>query len=184
MPTEIRYLRSDQATVNGLLAYIFNTVETAATLYSDVTGMLYLGIEAFLRHADGSETCFSGTVPVAQVAVPGSTTNVRGAWTPPLTSCVPTDTVVIRVYGTTDGTTWSLLATSGGVNCEFQTEQLGAYHINAVVWGVYYYFVHTVIYDRFEFGSTAQQSRTENFAWDTVPPAAANPAGDGLVAQG
>jgi len=69
MPSETRYMRSDQQTVNGLLAYILGTAQSAAAA-SQSQAAASIGVEATLRPNDDILTGFPNYYPPAD---PGET---------------------------------------------------------------------------------------------------------------
>lgn len=174
-PTEIRYMRGDQATVNGLLAYILGLSQTEISRYSAASKtastayVVYCGIRVWKRDSGGTETEITSGEPVAVVS---RSTNGEGiqsaAWDCPQTSLSATDTIVVRVYLKVNVDPW----TQGSGAPNFQTEQLSAQSLDAATWTVYYYTKRSTITKpsattqiTFYWGTSTYNSRVENFVW-------------------
>jgi len=168
---EIRYMRGDTHTVNGLLAYKLLTTQSAIAREVTFSSMHDLagtwGIRVWKRTSAGVETEITAGTPVATVS---RTTDGYGmqsnTWTCPLTAMNPTDAIVVRVYTECDG--WKLTAT-------FITEQLGADTLDNALWRVYYYTKRYTnlmtgrYYYTFYWGINTRplpyDSRMTNFTW-------------------
>jgi len=186
MPTETRYFRSDQHTVNGLSAYKLLTTESAAEAsayeYSTVSYFRW-GIRVWKRASDGTETEITSGEPVAVVARTEVGEGMQSnTWNCPETSLASTDAIVVRVYIYHDGA-WHEKA-------EFITEQLGAQSLDAATWTVYYYTRLTeygagfrgVFYWGIFTRTSPYNSRIANFTWtEYAPPVARRLQSDGLV---
>lgn len=172
-PIEIRYMRSDQHTVNGLTAYILGLTQSNIAKFYQLSDYgrlaVYTGIRVWKRNVDGNETEITGGSPVAVAYRSASGSGlVSATWICPLTSLELTDAVVVRVYmrlGVSG--VWSLAS-------EFITEQLGATQLDNVTWTVYYWLELSIIKDPelgyissgiFRWGTSTYNSRIENFAW-------------------
>jgi len=185
MPTETRYMRGDQHTVNGLTAYILGTTQSATeqvnkrAFSGDVP--VEWGIRVWRRAVDGTETEITSGTPVAIVSRAADGEGIQSAtWDCPARVLITTDAIVVRVYVRQYGGSWYLHA-------EFITEQLGASVLNATTWTVYYYtyrrynFLFDVTDAWFYWGTTDKNSRIENFSWGVAPPPVRRFIGDGLV---
>jgi len=163
MPTETRYMRSDQHTVNGLTAYKLGSTQTTAYAYVEVyypgLASAYYDIEIAVRHADGTET---ELLPWTQFA--SRTTSGEGFQTYnfncPQTPLSATDAIVVRLRARNAG---------GSAVAEFITEQLGATGLPAATWTFYIYTYcyrgKTESYASIYFGSSTYNTRVENFQW-------------------
>jgi hypothetical protein len=179
MPTETRYFRCEQGTVNGLTSYLLalSKAGTQGSLsYTRVGAYLSgeLGICVYKRSSDGVETEITGGSPVACVTYYDDEYLVEksNTWNCPEVSLSNTDSIVIRVYRRipAGSGTWGLLT-----NAVFTTEQLGANRLNSATWTVYY--VGSFIYDSVNGKSGITfvfdgdyNSRIENFAWTPYTP--------------
>jgi len=174
-------MRSDQETINGLLAYKLRTTNTTTGTSKTLQDMAdYLGIRVWKRSSGGVETEITDGNAQARALSPITPGIVSGTWACPQTALNPTDSIVVRVYQcSSTGGTQQLYAT-------FTTEQLGAQSLDAVTWTVYYYAYRwrdpdTLIwYITFYWGSSTYNSRIANFTWTPAAVVAA-PFGDGLV---
>jgi len=158
------YFTSTSTTVNGLSARLLSTSQGTTSAYKDITNYDYeIGIRVWKRNSSGVETEITGGSPVAVAAIPASSGYVSGSWNCPQTSLASTDAVVVRVYASADGSTWSLVDT-------WITQQLGAQSLNASTWTVYYYiYIRSSPYKvLFYFGTSTYNSRIENFAWTAL----------------
>ena len=163
MPTETRYMRSDQHTVNGLTAYKLGLEQTTAYAWIEVgyqgSAAAYFDIEIAVRHADGTET---ELLPWTQFAV--RTTTGEGFQTYnfscPQTSLSATDAIVVRLRARNYG---------GSAVATFITEQLGASGLPAATWTFYVYTYcyrsATESYADILFGNSTYNTRVENFQW-------------------
>lgn len=167
-PTQSRYFRGDQHTVNGLSAYQLGTSQSAiaqnAYQYYTIS-MFYWGIRVWFRDSGGSETEITDGTPVAQVIRTSVGSGIQFAtWACPETDLDVTDAVVIRVY-----------IQAGGIwyeKAEFITEQLGADTLESSTWYVYYYtaLVEFGVGYRgvFYWGTASYNSYVYRFKW-TAP---------------
>ncbi len=185
MTVETRYFRSDSHTVNGLTARKLGTTQSSnyvSEIISSYEGNVqvtqYLGMRAWRRDVNGSETELTqGSVEaVASGSTSGSKSGTRSQVS---VSMVETDSVVIRVYADDFSPPSTLRDT-------FSTEQLGAKRLDAATWTVCYYlfrlYAGGMTTYSFRFGTTAYNSRVDNFARSSggAPLAAPQPFGDGL----
>jgi hypothetical protein len=193
MPTETRYFRNQQQTVNGLTSYMLALSKYGAPnalSYARVGAYLAgdLGIRVYKRASDGTETEITGGSPVAVVTYYDGDVQVvkSNTWNCPETSLANTDSIVVRIYARIPSSTgtWTLITSA-----VFSTEQLGASKLNAATWTVYYTggFRYDVSLNRaaIEFNFDGPfNSRIENFTWTSyVPPPVGVPRfiGDGLA---
>jgi len=169
LPTETRYLRSDEWTVNGLTAEKLTTTQHTVSQYFEFTDegviTVYWGIRVWKRASGGAETEITAGTPVAQVS---RSTNGEGiqsnTWACPGAGLLSTDAIVVRVYQKTDST-WDL--------CEdWITEQIGATTLTAATWTVYYYTYRNYLppntTGRFYWSTSTYDSRIENFSWSVA----------------
>ncbi|HDN74498.1 MAG TPA: hypothetical protein ENG16_05720, partial [Archaeoglobus sp.] len=169
-PTEeIRYMRSNWVTVNGLMARELGETligsSTSSSIISQSSGNAsyrnYLSIRVWKRTAGGAETEITSTY--SAVASSWGTEELSATWDCPETNLNLTDSIVVEVYGRPYNGSWSLLAT-------FTTEQLGVTQLNAATWAVHYHLVRTysssanMTYYHFYWGSLSYNSRIENFS--------------------
>lgn len=136
-PTEVRYMRGDLWTINGLYGFKLQTVQSATgqlvlVSYSgDVTG--YWGSRVWKRASNGTETEITSGDAVAVVSRNSDGAGLQSAtWNCPETSLASTDAIVVRVYMDTSNPPATLRR-------EFVTEQLGASKLDAETWTFYYY---------------------------------------------
>jgi hypothetical protein len=139
---ETRYMRSDQQTVNYLLAYVLGTSQSTIATSSQVTqtgsggATVYWGIRVWKRDSAGNETEITSGTPVAQVSRNAVGEGIQSAtWLCPTTTLSVSDAIVVRVYikvGTLD---WA----QGNNPPIFITERLLAGQLNGTTWTVYYY---------------------------------------------
>ena len=177
-------MRSDQQTVNGVLAYILGISESATLkeLYIDNSATIYVGIRVSVIHADGSETRLdTQALAVVPYAAGTAQTTTLSAGYSILNDVAlsPTDAIKIEVYGDVTSPPAALLAT-------FITEQLGASVLNAANWTVYYRLrrtakVGTTSYFYFRFGIAGDDSYITNFTWTPYAVAVKKPVMNGLV---
>ena len=182
MPSETRYKRSDQHTINGLAAYKLDITQTSSALLVAETYVgddyvnAYWGIRVSKRTAEGVETEITNGTPQAQVSRVAKSSGIQSAnWACPQTPLNLTDSIVVRVYIRLNLFSWVLKAT-------FTTEQLNASQLDPVTWTVYYWteLLHSRFWDdgtqwyvsgaRFRFGSLTYNSRIENFSWTQSSP--------------
>jgi hypothetical protein len=139
-----------------------------------MTNITYLSIGIFIRHSNGSETTVNSP-GFAKITVPSSTGHVNGTGNPTITSMVATDSVVVRIYGSADGVTWTELKDVSTLYlADFQTTQLGANQLNGgagVTWTVVYYFLHsgggTFLY--WGYAGAPYQTQIQGFSWTPIP---------------
>jgi len=158
-----------------MTAYKLGTVESAnlIELLIATGAAIYVGIRAYVRHADGSMDEIAGirgqasAVAVLSAGAAATVTVSAGFEVREDVSLQPTDAIVIEVYGDITSPPSALLAT-------YITEQLGGTKLNAGAWTVYYRLRRTravgglsTFY--FRFGITGDDSYIENFSW-TLPP--------------
>lgn len=168
MPTETRYMRSDQHTINDLQAYKLITTQGDSSTnknlsYSnDVT--VQWGIKIAKRESDGTQTYISdGPVAIVERSSDGSGLQ-SATYDISNTVLTSTDAIVIEVYMKGGTSSWSKIAT-------FITEQLDAQMLNSTTWTIYYYTKkeYTALigktYGYFYFGSSTYNSRIENFEY-------------------
>jgi len=179
MPTETRYMRSDQQTVNGLTAYVLGLSQTNNPIYigADCEGSAtaYFDIQIAVRHADGSETTLLPWTQFASRATSGSGYQAYN-FSCPQTTLSPTDAVVVRLRARNLG---------GSAVAEFITEQLGAGQLPSATWNFYIYtqasvskYGSSAIID---WGDAAHNTRIENFQWSAAVAVVKKPIMDGLV---
>ena len=163
MPTETRYMRSDQHTVNGLTAYKLGLEQTTAYAYVEVgyqgSAAAYFDIEIAVRHADGTETELLPWTQFASRTVTGGGFQTYN-FNCPQTSLSATDAIVVRLRARNAG---------GSAVATFITEQLGASGLPATTWTFYAYTYcyrsGTESYADIYFGSSTYNTRVENFQW-------------------
>lgn len=166
-----RYMRSDTKSVNGLNAYLLNATET--TSYQDAGNAnsgrnAYWGIRAWIRHANGVEqeiTLDGQTGTPKAVVARGSGSGMLSATTSVSQSVLQTtDSLVVRVYFRTSGSSWGEVAA-------FTTEQLGSTTLTGCSWTVYYYTWAQYYKEggytagHFYWGSPARNSRIQNLQY-------------------
>jgi len=174
-PSETRWYRNEQHTVNGLTAYklALETIGVQGSGGKVITSYLLpqcaqVGIRVWRRLEDGTEEEITNGSPVASCFAPMGVSKVTysASWTCPTTTLNLTDAIVVRVYGNL-GTGFSLLKA-------FITEQLNASQLNNATWTVYYTLSTPYSYNPrlgtyragvyFYFDGT-NQSRIENFTY-------------------
>jgi len=162
MPTETRYMRSDQQTVNGLTAYKLglDITFTRVIVYVEYDGSsyAYYDIEVAVRHADGTET---ELLPWTQFASRVSGEGYQAySFNCPETSLSPTDAVVVRLRARNLG---------GSAAAAFITEQLGAVKLPASTWTfqVYTHCYKSTTYSvaSIFWGESPVATRVENFTY-------------------
>lgn len=179
-PTETRYFRDDQQTVNGLTAYKLLTSQSStgtsrqiATGYT--TDTIYIGIRVWYRNSSGTETEITSGSAVAVASKSGTdtgTTTVSATWACPATALASADAIVVRVYANRYINPPTTLMET------FTTEQLGAQSLDSATWTVYYpiditYNSGTGKYTaKWRFGSSIYNSRIEGFTWTAEPSGA------------
>ena len=182
MPTETRYMRSDQHTVNGLTAYKLGLTQTDVEQY---VGVDYEGragasfdIQIAVRHADGSEVLLLDWFTFATRTVSGSGYQTYN-FACPQTSLSATDAIVVRLRARNAG---------GSAVATFITEQLGAGQLPSATWTFYVYTEAVVSKTAssaiIHWGDSGHNTRVENFQWTPyAPPAVGVPRfiGDGLA---
>jgi len=201
MPVEIRYMRSDQHTVNNLTAYILGTAqsntleEVSCCTVTQSRYYFYIGIRVYVVHADGSEEEITPGESVARAPMGTGadyTGMISATWDCPETDLEPTDAIKIDVR-TICGPAWD--ESSASTHATFITEQLGATKLDASTWTVYYRVrrdqvtVGTPPYQitywsyYFRFGISGDDSRIEGFSYTPAapPPVARRFQGDGLT---
>jgi hypothetical protein len=190
MPTETRFFRNDQFTVNGLIAR-----KLLPEFYADAGGSYqatstppsqgyYWGIRVWKRSADGTETEITAGTPVAVVSRTAVGEGIQSAtWNCPKVTLAPTDSIVVRGYYRFGTGAWYQDTVA-----IFSTEQLGGQSLDDSTWTVYYYTALVQVAGTqwewyWMWGSTTYYSRIENFAW-TPAPVVGVPRliGDGLAA--
>jgi len=172
MVSETRHMRSDQHTINGLLAYQLKVDNTAVYVTKTDTKagnfIAYWGIRIWHRTSGGVESEITAGTPVAQVSRSADGSGMQSN-TYTITEHVldPNDAVVVRVYIKFNDYGWVEVA-------KFITEVLSADKLSGVTWTVYY---HTErYYDDYEgttiayyrFGDSTYDSRIENFTYTVV----------------
>jgi gamma-glutamylcyclotransferase (GGCT)/AIG2-like uncharacterized protein YtfP len=168
MPVEIRYMRSDQHTVNTLTAYKLGVEQTTTSLLKSISEAgdypCRWWVYVYKRAADGTTTLIkSGYV---ERSTDGSGLQLLSL-SIPLTSLASTDAIQVRVR---------IAIYSVDTNIYFITEQLGASQLDAVTWSVYLYTErkYNLRLDEtdaiFYWGTTTYNSRIENFSWTPAPP--------------
>jgi len=164
MPSETRYFRNAQSTVNGLTCYELGTTQTTTSTYFSVTrdgATCYIGIRVYKRTSAGVQTEITAGTPVAQVNSTLGTGLMSNTWSCPETSLNTTDSIVVQLWMKDRYGTWNNMGS-------FQTEQLGATKLNAATWTIYYYQEVLLYYLRFWFGSSDYNSHIENFTYTTA----------------
>jgi hypothetical protein len=175
---ETRYMRGDTQTINGLLAYILGTTQSAITTYTTKTCDecdFYWGIQVWKRASGGAETEITPGYMVAVVNRYAIGSGIQSnTWTCPQTVLLATDAIVVRVY-IQDYVSTVLQVT-------FITTQLTATQLDAATWTVYYYTKVAAGYvASFYWGNTATyNSYISGFSWsnpaDSTPPTYALPS--------
>ena len=171
---QIRYMRGDQHTINGLAAYKLDTTQSDIARSVGFSSLFDLigawGIRVRKRTSAGAETEITSGTPVALVSRTRDGYGIQSAtWTCPLTVLNKTDSIVVRVYTECEG--WKLTAV-------FTTEQLGADTLDSALWRVYYYtkrytnIIQSRYYYTFYWGINTPRSpydsRITNFTWTGV----------------
>jgi hypothetical protein len=178
--SETRYMRSDQHTINGLLAYKLLTTNTASsTNVSDNLALnyrAYWGIRVFIRHADESEDEVTSGTPVAQVSRSSNGEGMQSnTWNCPETALEDDDAIIVRVYLMWEYGSWTLMVT-------FITNQVQDWdsptQLDSATWTVYYYTLYSwdsklfLAIAQFYWGDNVHNSRITNFTWsEGAPPA-------------
>ena len=172
--TETRYMRGDQHTVNTILGYQLGTTQSATAMNSGNianSAVGRIGIRVWKVGSSGAETeITSGTAVAVAGRDTAGTSTESATWTPPQTALASSDSVVVRVYA--DGGT----GTPVTERVIFTTSQLGATQLDGSQWTVYYHIRTGTGGSQMQFywGTTAQNSRIEGFAYSTIIPG--NPA--------
>jgi hypothetical protein len=168
MPIETRYKRSDLQTVNGVTTYILGLATSGTGIYqyisqNDPSSLYgYLGIRAYVLHADGTKTELTGGSPAAVITISVTESLPKAysaTWNCPQTSLASTDAILVEVYGQFAGYSWVLMA-------RFVTEQLGTTILNAATWTVTYCGCRTATYSTV----TGKYTNTLYFYWDGSYP--------------
>ena len=190
--TETRYFRTDFESVGSLQYRRLLTSNTAehdseseSWQSASQPSQAYLRSLIYVYHQDDTFTLIATS---AGVTVSGSTTTLYSENVNiPETVLDPTDRIMVIIQYSTDGSTWTSLASA-----RFITEQLGATLLNSATWTIYYYAALTSTYSPwtrrwtntiyFLFGDSTYPSRIEGFTYGEVaPPAVKKTLGDGLV---
>jgi hypothetical protein len=167
---QIRYLRSDQVTVNELTAYNLGTAQSTTGILATSLGnqvAVYAGIRVYVRNSAGTTNeLTSAVVGIAYRAAGGGSGMVTGAtWTPPLTTLTTTDSIVIELYQGTNSPPSTLVGT-------FTTAQLGATSLTNIVWTPYYYLSSPSTGNprpsSVGWGSSTYNTRIANFNWSAT----------------
>jgi hypothetical protein len=177
-----------QTDINNLIAcaggsswdynFYITQVYVEVWIYADDT--VYYAIDVAKRASSGTETALGSKV--AQVsslisALYDSPGLKSATWSAPQTALTGTDIIVVRVYQKVGTGAWNLVR-------EFITEQLGAKSLDAATWTVYYYLDVSAdtsyVYTVFWHGTSAYNSRIENFTWTPAPAGIPHFIGDGL----
>lgn len=179
---DVRFLRSDQHTINGLTACKLDTPNSIDTLSTSALSYGYIGLRMFKRSSDGTETEI-GTPNVCKAIAALSTTlvEVYASWSVPETVFSATDALVVKVYTcNASGTPYTLLATY--ISPQIGENMTLSGTITAFYWA-YDVLVETDYYTNFYWGGSNRNSRIEGFRWTPyVPPVAVRIAyTDGLV---
>jgi hypothetical protein len=167
--TEVRYMRGDQQTVNGLTAYILglsqsDIAKSTSQGYKGLCGLICY-TDVAVRHADGSETPIANGIAAVSRGSDGE--GIQSAtWNCPYIPLEPTDAIKITV-GVVCGPSWHVSTVT------FITEPLGATSLAPSTWTVYYYTkrVSTIkppyvwASGYFYWGTTIYNSRIEGFAY-------------------
>lgn len=184
MPTETRYFRNDQHTVNGLTAYQLKTTNTSGIVSvsrskDGLIDVVYYSCKVYKRGLDGVNVLLFTTSEygVAMDTPPIEITINLAVTQTPLAS---TDCIVVEVRGRFDG------EPSSEVMRTFCTEQLGASQLNNATWS-FKLNVRT-LYDEeggksymwFRHGDPTYPSRILNFSWSVIAVAPVI-LGDGFV---
>ncbi|MEM2995606.1 MAG: hypothetical protein QXI91_06310 [Candidatus Bathyarchaeia archaeon] len=173
--TEVRYMRGDQHTVNGLTAYKLETSQSdiAKSISQGYTGLCTFtcSINVAVRHADGSETSIAnGVAAVGRGSSgPGTWEGIQSAtWDCPSVPLEPTDAIKITV-NVICGPSWHVSTAT------FITEPLGATGLVPSTWTVYYYtklvastypyYPYASTSGFFLWGTAAYNSRIEGFTY-------------------
>ena len=172
-PTQTRYFRSDQHTINGLTAYkLLTTQSTTSAFFSkqksgNWQGQGRISHDVVIRTSGGSETTVGSKI--GEVDPPEAAYGyASGSWACPETNMSTTDSVVVRVYArNTSSDPWTLMR-------EFTTEQLGSYQLSSAMWTFTWYcwdtYVSPTSYVNAYFGTSSYNSRIDNFTWSSIPP--------------
>ena len=181
MPSETRYFRADQHTINNFLAYKLGISQTA-TERSGSHGVsdppnketCYWGVRIWKRDSEGNETEITNGTPAAQVSRSVDGEGIQSAnWTPSETSLETTDAIVARIYMKIGDGDWTLASTPE--KPEFITEQLTAIKLESQQWTVYYYTKRDwddllkLTFADFFWGVSNKNSRITNFSYTPVP---------------
>jgi len=168
---QIRYMRSDSHTINGITCYKLGTLNTSSFLQAGHSTGLNLthdwGIRAYVRHADGSEAEITSGTPVAIVSRNANGEGIQSAtWVCPETDLVSTDAIRIEIWARFSGFAWSQLVFPG-----FITEQLSGHKLNGSTWTVYYWtswnWTGSQTDTYFKWGDSTRNSRIENISFNS-----------------
>jgi hypothetical protein len=171
---ETRYFRGDTHTINGLTAYKLLTTQSTipeCTVMNTYSGNFlithYLGIRAWKRASNGSETEIGTAGTIKAIASGFDSGLISGSWSVPATALDPTDAIVVRVYGDFFTPPTTLLKT-------FITERLGTSGLRDATWTVYYYLerYYSASLNQTEYRfcfDNGYNSRIENFSYISPP---------------
>ena len=177
--TETRYFRTDFESVGSLQYHRLLTEnideygsESESWQSASQPSQAYLRSLIYAYHQDDT---FDLIATSAGVTVSGSTVTLYSEDVNiPQTSLDPTDRIYVLIQYSTDGSTWTSLASA-----RFITEQLGATLLNSATWTIHYYAELTSTYSPwtrrwtntiyFYFGDSTYPSRIEGFSWSTGP---------------
>lgn len=140
-PEEIRYMRGNYWTVNGLFARKLALDQGNAVILSEafdgsLTG--YWGMRAWKRNEVGTETEITGGTAEAIVSRSTVSSGIQSTtWECPETALESTDAIVVRVYV-------GVSSPPSLEKAEFITEQLGASQLDNVNWTIYYWTQRSV----------------------------------------
>jgi len=168
--SETRFMRGDQHTVNGLLAYALNTTQSSTEKYVKKSLNLlkdaYWGIRVYKRDSEGTETQITSDV-VAVVTRSSAGSGIQSnTWNCPETALDSTDAIVVKVYHKWTAGSWVEIA-------KFTTPQLGAETLDSSTWTVYYWTkqqysgfpIPRGVDSWFYWGTSTYNSRIVGFDW-------------------
>ena len=167
-----RKMLTETQVVNGLNASQLTTQSLPSPWSTESTYAwlgsgwdIYWGIRVWSRSINGVETELTSGTPVAIVGRYGISGYMvqSSTWNCPGTALNKTDSIVVRVYTTHGNYPWNSVA-------NFTTERLGASHLGAATWTIFYYtnwYLGTIGGSIFTYGAFTwgynQPSRIENF---------------------
>jgi hypothetical protein len=176
-PTETRYLRSDEVTVNSVRYYKLGISQTASPKmfesFYPLSRTAYWGMRVWKKASNGTTTEITSGTPVAQVSRSVDGYGIQSVtWACPQTALDATDRIVVCVYQkiVVSGS-WLPVSTP---NSGWVTEELGATQLDSTNWTIYYYTerdydtIEKVTYADFYWGTSTFISRIENFSWTAV----------------